>query len=120
MNNIIKQNTSEEKLISGLIYGVFFSMFLVMYFFTDYGRLSPTQSSTTQSSNVTEEREVRFPDYSGAVQRHFQNMGASIILINRISKDRYNGILMVHATGRRLAFGATVNEWGDIIQDEVR
>lgn len=120
MNNTIKQNTLGEKITSGLIYSFYFSLFLIMFFFTDYERHSSTQPSTTQSSNVTEEREVHFPDYSGVVQRHFQNMGASIILINRIAKDRYNGILMVHATGRRLAFGATVNEWGDIIQDEVR
>ena len=119
MSNIIKQNTLREKLTNGLFYSFFFSLVLIMYFFTDYEGNSTTQSSTTQS--VTEEENQHFPDYSNMVYNHIESTGKTITFWNgRTGKNLYKGIFLNRSTGTTHAFGVWVDRNGNIIKVEVR
>jgi hypothetical protein len=69
---------------------------------------------------VTEEENPYFPDWSGMVSNHFENLGKTIILFNRDAKDYFTGPFMENSTGKRYAFGVRVNKSGEIIDVTVQ
>ena len=70
---------------------------------------------------VTEEENLYFPDWSGMVYNHIENLGKTITFWDgRTGKNLYKGIFLNHSTGTTHAFGVWVDRNGNIIKVEVK
>jgi hypothetical protein len=87
---------------------------------TEKKRYNPVFENLKGFWVVTEEENLYFPDWSGMVYNHFENLGKTIFLFNRNAKDYFTGTFMENSTGKRYAFGVRVNKSGDIIDVTVQ